>query len=174
MRELQAQSGNESDEVLEAVLADHCVAIIPTSDFKALVKYLHAKTDNAVRNALIRLGWESTRLSLDKKQQRVWVKKGLMIENSRIKSTDLAGRFEGAVANGFEWFPLDYYLEATWGDLRDTKLKFKPDSEPNTAADLYSDGAEGPYLDSETVNRYQTWLNDRDMLDNNKKTFMQT
>ena len=40
MRELQAQSGNEGDETLESVLAEYCVSVIPSSDFKELVPHL--------------------------------------------------------------------------------------------------------------------------------------
>lgn len=100
MQELQAQSGNESDETLEAVLAEYCVSIIPSSDFKELLKYLNARTDNTVRNALIRLGWENTRLRWAEKQQRVWTKKGIMIENGRVHSTELAESLDGAAKMG--------------------------------------------------------------------------
>ncbi|MEY8120828.1 primase-helicase family protein [Falsihalocynthiibacter sp. BN13B15] len=175
MRELQEQSGRESDETLEAILAEHCVSIIPSSDFKDLVKYLNVRADNTARNALIRLGYESTRLRWGKGQQRAWVKKGLMVENGRIKSTDLAGKLDDAVDNGFEWFPLNYFMKATWDRLRDTKLKvkFNRDSETD-ATDGYSDGAEGPFLDSKSDNRYQTWLNDRDIREGNEQKFMKT
>ena len=165
MRELQAQSGNEADETLEAILAEHCVSVIPSSDFKELVKYLNARNDNAVRNALMRLGWESSKLRWAKKQRRVWVKKGLMIENGRIQSADLADTLDGAVANGFVWFPLEYYVEATWTALRDTKLKvkFRSDRESPEIGDP-GDGENGPFLDSTTHRRYLTWKNDNDIL----------
>lgn len=165
MRELQAQSGNESDETLEAVLAEHCVSIIPSSDFKELVKYLNARNDNAVRNALLRLGWENTRLRLAGKQRRVWAKKGLLVENGRVQSTDLADNLDGAAENGFVWFPLEYFIETTWKELRDTKLKVKYRSDQDTQPFLdLNTGKNGPYLDSTTEARYLTWRNDNDLL----------
>ncbi len=165
MRELQARSGNEGDETLEAVLAEYCVSIIPSSDFKELAKYLNARNDNAVRNALVRLGWEDTRLRWAKKQQRVWVKKGLMVENGRIYSTDLAERLDGAVENGFVWFPLEYFVDSTWKKIRDTKLnvKYRSDQDTQPFPDLNT-GENGPFLDSITEARYLTWRNDRDIL----------
>jgi len=165
MRELQAQSGNEADETLEAVLAEYCVSIIPSSDFKELVKYLNARGDSSVRNALVRLGWESTRLRWAGRQQRVWAKKGLMVENCRAHSTDLADSLDGAVENGFVWFPLEYFVEATWKELRDTKLKVKYRSDQDTQSFLdLNTGKNGPYLDSTTEARYLTWRNDNDLL----------
>jgi hypothetical protein len=165
MRELQAQSGNEGDETLEAVLAECCVSIIPSSDFKELVKCLNARNDNAVRNALVRLGWESSKLRWGTKQRRVWAKKGLIIESGWIQSADLAETLDGAVENGFVWFPLEYYVDATWAALRDTKLKvkFKNDRDASEIGDL-GGGGNGPYLDSTSVARYQTWRNDNDIL----------
>lgn len=165
MRELQAQSGNEGDETLEAVLAKYCVSIIPSSDFKELVKYLNARNDNAVRNALVRLGWENTRLRWAGRQQRVWAKKGLMVENGRVHSTDLAERLDGAVENGFVWFPLEYFVETTWKELRDTKLKVKYRNDQDTQPFLdLNTGENGPFLDSTSEARYLTWRNDNDML----------
>ena len=165
MRELQAQSGNEADETLEAVLAESCVSIIPSSDFKELVKYLNVRNDNSVRNALVRLGWESMRLRWAGRQQRVWAKKGLMIENGRVQSTDLADSLDGAVENGFVWFPLEYFVETTWKELRDTKLKVKYRNDQDTQSSLdLNTGENGPFLDSTTETRYQTWLNDKDIL----------
>jgi hypothetical protein len=165
MRELQAQSGNASDETLEDVLAECYVSIIPSSDFKELVKYLNAKNDNAVRNALVRLGWESSKLRWGKKQRRVWAKKGLMVENGRIHSTDLAESLEGAVNQGFVWFPLEYHIETTWEKLRDTKLKvkFRNDQDTKPFQDQHT-GKNGPFLDSTSESSYQTELNDKDIL----------
>ncbi|NRB18461.1 MAG: hypothetical protein HRU33_13050 [Rhodobacteraceae bacterium] len=166
MRELQAQSGNEADETLEAILAEYCVSVIPSSDFKELVRYLNARNDNAVRNALVRLGWESMRLRWAKKQQRVWARKGLMVENNRIMSLDLAASYDGAVEKGFVWFPLEYFVKATWRSLKDTRLKprFMSDAEFDLNCDLGDDGGNGPFLDSTTHRRYQTWKNDIEML----------
>nr|WP_319948475.1 DUF5906 domain-containing protein [uncultured Shimia sp.] len=165
MRELQAQSGNESDETLEAVLAEYCVSIIPSSDFKELVKYLNARNDSALRNALVRLGWESTRYRWAGRQQRVWSKKGLMVEHGRVHSTDLAESLDGAVEHGFVWFPLEYFVETTWKELKDTKLKvkFRNDQDAQPFLDLNT-GENGPFLDSTSVERYQTWRNDNDIL----------
>lgn len=66
---------------------------------------------------------------MDKRQLRIWAKKGLLIESGRIKSTDLAETLGAAFEHGFEWFPLDYYVRISRGELRETKLKFKRDSE---------------------------------------------
>ncbi|MEH6836692.1 MULTISPECIES: primase-helicase family protein [Falsihalocynthiibacter] len=174
MRELQTLSGNEADDTLEAILAEYCVSIIPSADFKELVRYLNAKNDNAVRNALARLGWESGKLRWRGKQHRAWLKKGLMVEDRRIKSTDLAETLDGAVESGFEWFPMDYYMDATWGKLRDAKLMktYGKDADTTETVD-YSNGAEGPYLDSTSESRYQTWLNDRAVREANEK-FLRT
>jgi len=110
-----------------------------------LRRYLNAKNDNAVRNALVRLGWESTRLRWAKKQQRVWAKKGLMVENNRIMSLDFAANYDGAVEKRFIWFSLGFLVDATWRSLKDTKIKarFNSHVEFDLDSDL-GDDANGP------------------------------
>lgn len=157
MRELQALSGNEGDEVLEALLAEFNVAIIPSADFRPLVKYMNARSDTALRNALVRLGWEDHRLRLDGKQQRVWRKKGLMIEDKRVCSPDLAEKLEGAVENGFVWFPLGAYIEATWRALLAAKLDRHLTVDLDQRIDARSEDL-GPFLDSSTITAsYHAW-----------------
>ncbi|MFZ7093990.1 primase-helicase family protein [Primorskyibacter sp. 2E233] len=173
MRELQAQSGNESDETLEALLAEFNVSVIPSADFKALAKHMNFRNDNSLRNALIRLGWESTRLRWRGKQQRVWAKKGLLVEDGRILSNDLAGTLEGAVENGFLWFPLPYFMEVTWTALLTRKLDRRPMSDhPPDARDHMDTGEIGPFLDSTANASYQTWLNDTQLAKGNQKGFL--
>lgn len=173
MRELQAQSGNEGDETLESILAEYSVSIIPSSDFKELVRYMNARNDNAVRNALRRLGWEDTRERLSGRQQRVWSKIGILIDHGRIQSVDLAETLVGAVENGFVWFPVEYYIETTWAALRDKKLKpkFKAD-EKTLAFDDNNNGENGPFLDSTSNLSYETWPNDSGMLASQYKKFL--
>lgn len=122
MQDLQALSGDECDETLEALLQEFNVAIIPSSDFRLLAKYMGASSDNSLRNALARLGWEKKRPYLNKEQQRAWVRKDTAIEYGRIRSSDLAGTLEGAVKQGFEWYPLAAYMEQTWQKLLEQKL----------------------------------------------------
>lgn len=172
MRELQAQSGNEGDETLESILAEYSVSIIPSSDFKELVRYLNATNDNALRNALSRLGWEDTRQRFAGKQQRVWSKKRILIDEGRIQSVELAETLVGAVKNGFVWFPIEYYVEATWAALRDNKLKPKFMSREKTSAFDDNNGENGPFLDSTSHLRYETWRNDTDMLASQHKKFL--
>ena len=88
-----------------------------------------------------------------------------MVENGRVHSTDLAERLDGAVENGFVWFPLEYFVETTWKELRDTKLKVKYRNDQDTQPFLdLNTGENGPFLDSTSEARYLTWRNDNDML----------
>jgi hypothetical protein len=161
MKELQAQIGNEGDETLTALLAEYSVSVIPSSDFRVLVKYLDARNDNALRNALVRLGWESTRLQLGGRQQRVWAKKGLLVESGRVYSPEYSENFQGAVENGFEWHPLPHFMQKTWTAILRGKLDRKPltDDEKRPENQHEPENA-GPYLDSNTHHSYQTWFND--------------
>ncbi|MCA0849208.1 primase-helicase family protein [Salipiger thiooxidans] len=157
MRELQAASGNEADETLEALLAEYNVSIIPSADFKALAKYLNVRSDNTLRNALVRLGWEDERLRWNKKQQRVWKRKDLLIENGRVHSMDLAETLEDAVANDFVWFPLSSFLDKTWKALLHAKLDHRlARDDVGTFSGVQSEDP-GPFLDSSTTASYRDW-----------------
>lgn len=161
MRELQAQSGNEADETLEALLAEYSVSIIPSSDFKALAKYLNVRNDNSLRNSLVRLGWESMRLYLGAKQQRVWAKKGLLVESGRIFSSELSESLAGAVENGYEWHPFAHFIAVTWKALMKNKLARNSGKESDGQSDGELDADDsGPFLDSSTHRSYRTWYND--------------
>jgi hypothetical protein len=170
MRELQATSGNEGDEVLEALLLDYCVEIIPSADFPELITFLRSRNANALRNALARLGWEERRLRLKGKQVRTWAKKRLEIENRRVSSDQLAALYKpDAVALGYTWFDLDFYLEKTWVQLRQDRLK-RPskldDAASGTTANESDnpDGNYGPFNGPKSHLRYQTVMFEREAL----------
>lgn len=170
MRELQAISGNEGDEVLEALLSEYCVEIIPSADFPELISFLKSRNANALRNALARLGWEERRLRINGKQVRTWAKKRLEIENRRVSSHQLAALYKpDAVALGYTWFDLDFYLEKTWVHLRQERLKRpskKDDAASGTTANESDnpDGNHGPFNGPKSHLRYQTVMWEREGL----------
>ena len=170
MRELQATSGNEGDEVLQALLSESCVdvEIIPSSDFPELINFLRSRNANALRNALARLGWEERRLRLNGKQARTWAKKGLEIENRRVCSDQLAALYKpDAVALGYTWFDLDFYIEKTWVQLRQDRLKRPskldgPASGTSANESDNADGNYGPFNGPKSPLRYQTVMFERE------------
>ena len=170
MRELQATSGNEGDEVLEALLSEYCVEIIPSADFPELISFLRSRNANALRNALARLGWEERRLRLNGKQGRTWAKKGLEIENRRVSSDQLAALYKpDAVALGYTWFDLDFYFEKTWVHLRQDRLKRSPKSDGPASGTTANesdnpDGKYGPFNGHKSHLRYQTVMLEREAL----------
>jgi hypothetical protein len=162
MRELQALSGNEGDQVLEALLQDYSVAIIPSQDFPELISHLRLRNANSLRNTLSRMGWEERRLRYQGKQHRVWCKQDVIVENKRTKNTSLALTFdERAEELGYVWFDLDYYVHASWRRLLGERLsKGKQiEKEPYAANDGgafdNSNGNFGPFKDSTTFLRLQ-------------------
>jgi hypothetical protein len=170
MRELQAISGNEGDEVLEALLSEYCVEIIPSADFPELISFLRSRNAKALRNALARLGWEERRLRLCGKQVRTWAKKGLEIEHRRISSSLLAAEYKpDAITLGYTWFDLDFYLEKTWVQLRQDRLK-RPSKLDHTASGTSAnesdnpDGKYGPFNGPKSHLRYQTVVFEREAL----------
>lgn len=168
MRELQELSGNEGDEVLEALLSEYAVEIIPSSDFPELITFLKSRNANALRNALARLGWEERRLRLNGKQVRTWAKKGLEIENRRVSAALLAAEYKpDALALGYTWFDLDFYILKTWARLRQERLKrlIKADETgagPSENDADNPDGNFGPFNGSKSHLRYQTLMFERE------------
>jgi len=123
MRELQATSGNEGDEVLTALLAEYNVKVIPSEDFPELIAHLRLRNPNSLRNALSRLGWEDGRVRFAGKQRRVWHRRGIELEHGRVSDAKLASFYHSdAEALGYVWFDLEYYLHATWKTLRAERL----------------------------------------------------
>ena len=55
MRELQAISGNEGEQVLQSLLDDYNVSIIPSEDMVDFVAYLKLSNANSLRNILSNL-----------------------------------------------------------------------------------------------------------------------
>jgi hypothetical protein len=170
MRELQAISGNEGDEVLEALLSEYCVEIIPSADFPELINFLKNRNAKALRNALARLGWEERRLRLNGKQVRTWAKKGLEIEHRRISSSLLAAEYKpDAITLGYTWFDLDFYSEKTWVQLRQDRLK-RLSKIDHTASGTSAnesdnpDGKYGPFNGPKSHLRYQTVVFEREAL----------
>ncbi|WP_323768498.1 primase-helicase family protein [Antarctobacter sp.] len=157
MQELQALSGNENDETLEALLAEFKVSIIPSADFRSLAKYVGARNDNSLRNALVRLGWEDDRLRWDKRQQRIWRKKDLLIQDGRVHSSDLAATLDGAVENGFEWFPLLTFINSTWKTLLENKLDRSLLRDRDSFNSQDHSEEPGPFLDSCSHSSYRNW-----------------
>lgn len=155
MQELQANSGNETEAVLKALLEEYNVAMLPGSELPVLVSHLRLRNLNSLRNMLSRLGFETRRVRHSKAQHRVWCKKHLEIENGRVSHTDLAERQFGAIAplNGYTWFDIAYSLKVTWDALLEGKLGKRPKedySAISTSARENSNGEYGPFKDSTT------------------------
>jgi len=162
MRELQANSGNEGEQVLAAILAEHHCAIIPSEDFSDLIAYLRVRNANSLRNMLANLGWENRRIRFGGMQYRVWCEKDLQIENGRVKHYDLANTYNPSAAdNGYAWFDLEFFVNTTWKRTRQERLvKGQRRSDEEYAASSGSkwdnpDGRYGPFGSSTTHLRIQ-------------------
>ena len=169
MRELQAQSGHEGDETLEQLLGQYSVEIIPSADLQLLINYTRMRNANALRNALIRLGWESRRIRFKGRQIRIWVKNDLVIEDGRVCSVALSRKYPDAVENGYVWWPIEAFLNRTWRSLGWKKLNPASAPKEEYAAINQKDedevcGWEGPWLTSnEKIGNYQVYWNDKKM-----------
>lgn len=162
MRELQANSGNEGERVLAAILAEHHCAIIPSEDFPDLVAYLRVRNANSLRNMLAKLDWEARRIRFGGFQYRVWCKKDLQIENGRVKHDDLANTYHPSAADsGYAWFDLAFYVNTTWKRMRQNRLvkahrNGGEDFAALSVSDLdNSEGKYGPFRNSTTHLRLQ-------------------
>lgn len=149
MRELQANSGNEGEQVLAAILAEHHCSIILSEDFPDLMAHLRLRNTNSLRNMLVRMGWEARRIRFGGAQYRAWCKKGLEIENGRVKQNELAKVYHfDAVQTGYVWFDLAYYVNTSWKRVRQERLmKGQRRNDENYAATSISgwDNSEGQY-----------------------------
>ena len=149
MRELQANSGNEGEQVLAAILAEHHCSIILSEDFPDLIAHLRLRNTNSLRNMLVRMGWEARRIRFGGAQYRAWCKKGLEIENGRVKQNKLAKVYHfDAVQTGYVWFDLAYYVNTSWKRVRQERLmKGQRRNDENYAATSTSgwDNSEGQY-----------------------------
>ena len=149
MRELQANSGNEGEQVLAAILAEHHCSIILSEDFPDLIAHLRLRNTNSLRNMLVRMGWEARRIRFGGAQYRAWCKKGLEIENGRVKQNELAKVYHfDAVQTGYVWFDLAYYVNTSWKRVRQERLmKGQRRNDENYAATSISgwDNSEGQY-----------------------------
>jgi hypothetical protein len=167
MRDLQATSGNEVDEMLNALLQEFHVSIIPSSDFPELASYIRCRNANSLRNSLVRLGWEERRLRINGKQGRTWVRKDLDINNKRVNSPELAKSYGGdAVDKGYTWFSCDFFQYKTWDALvRDRLPRGRKITEEYSAfADgpfTNDSGDFGPFCGAKSNERYQTLQGDR-------------
>ena len=161
MRELQATSGNEGDEVLTSLLTEYGVTIIPSEDFPELIRHLRLRNANALRNALSRLGWEPDRVRFGGKQRRVLRKTGLKMEHGRVLDAALANTYHSAAeTSDYVWFDIEFYIHKTWKTLRSERLVKIPKS-----ADAYSardsepldnsEGHYGPFASSKSHLRIQ-------------------
>ena len=161
MRELQATSGNEGDEVLTSLLTEYGVTIIPSEDFPELIRHLRLRNANALRNALSRLGWEPDRVRFGGKQRRVLRKTGLKMEHGRVLDAALANTYHSAAeTSDYVWFDIEFYIHKTWKALRSERLVKIPKS-----ADAYSardsepldnsEGHYGPFASSKSHLRIQ-------------------
>jgi hypothetical protein len=123
MRELQAISGNEGEQVLKALLDEYHVSLIPSEDFPDFVAYLKMRNANSLRNMLSKLGWEARRYRFAGAQHRVWCHKSLQVENGRVSHPELARTFHKlAEENNYTWFGITYYVRQTWNSLLKDRL----------------------------------------------------
>lgn len=161
MRELQATSGNEGDEVLASLLADYGVSIIPSEDFPELIRHLRLRNANALRNALSRLGWKPDRVRFGGKQRRVLRQIDLKIEHGRVLDAALANTYDPAAEPlGYIWFEIEFYIQKTWKALRvDRLVKIAKSADAYSALDSEpfdnSEGNYGPFASSKSHLRIQ-------------------
>lgn len=149
MRELQAISGNEGEHVLQSLLEEYKVSLIPNEDFPEFVTYLKLRNANSLRNMLSKLGWEARRYRFAGAQHRVWCHKSLQVENGRVSYPELANRYhERAAENGYTWFDIEFYVNTTWKNLHKDRLvrgNHKNNEEYSASAGSPWDNSEGYY-----------------------------
>jgi hypothetical protein len=123
MRELQANAGNEGEQVLQAILAEHHCSIILSEDFPDLIAYLRLRNSNSLRNMLSKLDWEARRIRFGGAQYRAWCKKDLEISDGRVRHNAFANTYDPkASQNGYAWFDLEFYVNASWKRIRYERL----------------------------------------------------
>lgn len=167
MRELQVNSGNEGEQVLVAILAEHHCSIILSEDFPDLIAHLRLRNANSLRNMLAKLDWEARRIRFGGAQYRAWCKKDLEIENGRVKHELLANTYTPEAAQiGYAWFDLEFYVNTSWKRIRQERLvKGQRKTIENYAAISESEwenseGKYGPFTDSTTHLRLQARTQD--------------
>lgn len=159
MRELQSTSGNESEQVLMALLNGSCVDLIPNEDFPGLIAHLKLRNANSLRNMLANIGWQPRRVRFGGSQHRVWCHQSLEIENRRVSHARLANRIDPrAETSGFTWFDLEYYVKETWTKFRANRLLRQNDRGFEADAAHTRDNTEGlygPFASSTSHLRFQ-------------------
>lgn len=157
MRELQATSGNEGEEVLASMLAQYKVQIILSPDFPELAAHLRLRNANSLRNMLAKHGWEARRISFGGNQYRAWCVKGLRIDNGRVDCAELAQTYSPlAMANGYTWFDLAYFVDVTWKRLWWERLCGKRSSPQDQYEGMDNfEGEFGPFRSSTSHLRLQ-------------------
>ena len=155
MKDLLKEAVVETDEVLEDLLTQYQVTILPSSEQRVLERHFGIKSA-ALRHQLVRLGWEDARVSISGKQQRVWKRKDIVIENAMMCAPELSEKLPEAVELGFVWWPVTTALFG-WEILKRSVLDnsftdFKPLSPFEQLRDYTGD--EGPFLDSKRSARY--------------------
>lgn len=164
MQELQSSSVNESDKVLEELLQQYMVSVIPSEDIAELSGYLRSRSVTALRNSLNRLGWEARRIRFGGEQHRAWCKNGTVIENGRVNNEELArehGKRSDQSEDTYSWFDIGFFIQETWYKLRAERLKsgynkFKGDySAVTDSLANNANGEYGPFKDSKSHLRLQ-------------------
>lgn len=149
MRELQANSGNEGEQVLAAILAEHHCSIVLSEDFPDLIAHLRLRNANSLRNMLAKMDWEARRIRFGGSQYRAWCKKDLEIENGRVKHNGLASRCHpDAAQSGYVWFDLAFYINLSWKRIRQERLvkgQRKNDEDYAAISSSAWDNSEGKY-----------------------------
>ena len=108
-RELQAISGNEGEQVLQALLDEYYVLLIPNEDFPDFVAYLKLRNANSLSNMLSKLGWAARRYRFTGAQHRVWCHKSLQVVYRRVSHSELANKYTKlGEANGYTWFNIEF------------------------------------------------------------------
>ena len=164
MQELQASSVNESDKVLEELLQQYMVSVIPSEDIAELSGYLRTRSVTALRTVQSGLGWEAARIRFGGEQHRAWCKNGTAIENGRVNNEELAreyGKRSDQSEDTYAWFDLGFFIHETWYKLRTERLKsvynnFKGDY--SAVTDGFANNANGeygPFKDSKSHLRLQ-------------------
>ena len=111
MQELQASSVNESDKVLEELLQQYMVSVIPSEDIAELSGYLRSRSVMALRNSLAETRLGSARIRFGGEQHRAWCKNGTAIENGRVNNEELAreyGKRSDQSEDTYAWFDLGF------------------------------------------------------------------
>lgn len=169
MREMTVDDVNETDAVLEDLLDQYGVEIIPSSEQYLLVRHLRLKSDQELQARLRRLGFAPQKRRIEGRQVRLWMRKDAAVENGRVSCPRLSEKLENSgqhkeiLLRGFVWWPLttlikrwDEFARDVLGAKRTGSAQEKGGrwSESVGSSESEENGKIGPYKDSTSMYSY--------------------